>query len=60
MNTPAPYMSGYLMDALLPRVRLAALRTLAKAYAPLPLPLAHLHRALGFGGGARAPFFFGL
>jgi len=45
-------MSGYLMDALLPQARLRALRTLAKAYAPMPLPVLHVHRALGFDGGA--------
>lgn len=49
---PAPFMSGYLMDALLPQARLNALRTLAKAYAPTPLPVLHVHRALGFDGGA--------
>jgi hypothetical protein len=44
----APRMSPYLMDALLERVRLRGLRTLAAAYSPLPLPLDWVAAQLGF------------
>jgi hypothetical protein len=44
----APRMAPYLLDGLLPRVRARALRTIAAAYAPLPLPLSSLAEMLGF------------
>jgi hypothetical protein len=50
----APRMSPYLMDALLDRVRARALRTLAFAYSPLPLPLDWAAAQLGFDGAAEA------
>ena len=42
------------MDALLDRVRARALRTLAAAYSPLPLPLDWAGAQLGFDGAAEA------
>jgi hypothetical protein len=50
----APRMGPYLMDALLERVRLRGLRTLASAYSPLPLPLDWVAAQLGFEGAEEA------
>jgi hypothetical protein len=46
----APNMGSYILDLMLPKCRLQALRTLLRAYKPAPIPLPFVSRMLHFTG----------
>jgi hypothetical protein len=48
INTQAPNMGSFILDFLVPKQRVSALRTLLRAHRPGQLPLPFLAQQLGF------------
>ncbi|KAL8005666.1 hypothetical protein Plhal703r1_c07g0039331 [Plasmopara halstedii] len=55
LDVRAPNMAGYLMDVMVPAIRLSALRAMCKAYRPA-LPVQHIRKELKLEGKAGKAF----